>query len=171
MCESQLKNLFNMFNYLSSNLIKAFTRNNLDEHSLLFLSKRTKHLLSFTHKVLIRLVFKFFRSAGKIKDFVDEDIVDTNQMIEVITLQINQSLDDLISQKVDEKRQRDIDDIVENLTFLKDIINSLSNFFLSIVKVQSDIIDDDEFIRDYRKFKYDLTINKDKINKKINNMQ
>ena len=60
MIEKEIKMIFEEFNYMADNLIKSFNRTNLDEDSLVFLSKRTKYLLSFTHLILLKVVSSFY---------------------------------------------------------------------------------------------------------------
>ena len=105
MMDKEIKVIFEEFDYRINNLIKSFTRNNMDEDSLIFLSKRTKHLLSFTHKILLKILFKFFGGLTLVKTTINEDIIDIDKMVAIIIEQINQSLDDMITQKVDKKRQ------------------------------------------------------------------
>ena len=168
MIEKEIKVIFEEFNYRINNLIKSFTRSNLDEDSLIFLSKRTKHLLSFTHRILLKILFKFFGGLNIVKYKVNEDIIDIDKMVEIIIEQINQSLDDLVSQKVDEKRREDIDVVVDYLILLKNIINKLSNLFISVLKFQSGVINEDEFRKRYRTFKYNVVDDKTDLENKLN---
>ncbi len=152
-----------IFNNLINSLLQGFTKHDLDEKSIIFLAKRTKHLLSFTQKTLIKLLFQFFKSVTYLNDKIIKDFFDINQMIDNIFKQINESLNNLLIQKFDENRQEDIDDIITNLTFLQKIINALSSLFLSVIKFQSDIIKEEEFKNDYQEFKETININKNKI--------
>lgn len=168
MIDNEIKVIFEEFNYRINNLIKSFTRKNLDEDSLIFLSKRTKHLLSFTHRILLKILFKFFGGLNFVKSTINEDIIDIDKMVEIIIEQINQSLDDMVSQKVDEKRKEDINIVVDYLILLKNIINKLSTLFLSVLKFQSDVISEDEFRKGYRTFKYDIAEDKTDLENKLN---
>lgn len=167
MMEKEIKIIFDEFNYMINNLIKSFTRTNLDEDSLVFLSKRTKHLLSFTHKILLKIIFKFFDELNFVKDKISEDMIDIDKMVEIIIEQISLSLDDMISQNVDEKRKEDIDSVVDYLMILKNIIDKLSKFVLSVLKFQADVESEDEFRKDYRTFKYDIGEDKIDLEKKL----
>jgi hypothetical protein len=89
-------------------------------------------------------------------------------MVEIIIEQINLNLDDMINQNVDEKRKEDIDVIVDYLTILKNIINKLSSLFISGLKFQADVIDEDTFRKEYRKFKYDIQEDKLDLENKLN---
>lgn len=168
MMEKEIKVIFEEFNYMVDNLIKSFERTNLDEDSLVFLSKRTKYLLSFTHVILLNILFKFFDGLNLVKFKINEDIVDIDKIIEIIVEQVNLSLDDLISHNVDEKRKEEIDVIVDYLMILKSIINKLSNLFISVLKFQADTISEDEFRKVYRTFKYDIVEDKIDLENKLN---
>ena len=168
MIEKEIKTIFEEFNYMADNLIKSFTRTNLDEDSLVFLSKRTKYLLSFTHLILLKVLFKFFEGLNLVKFKINEDMLDIDKIMEIIIEQVNISLDDMISQKVDEKRKEDIDFIVDYLMILKSIINKLSVLFISVLKFQSDIISEVEFRKAYRTFKYDIIEDKTDLENKLN---
>lgn len=168
MMEKEIKVIFEEFNYMVDNLIKSFKRTNLDEDSLVFLSKRTKYLLSFTHVILLNILFKFFDGLNLVKFKINEDIVDIDKIIEIIVEQVNLSLDDLISHNVDEKRKEEIDVIVDYLMILKSIINKLSNLFISVLKFQADTISEDEFRKVYRTFKYDIVEDKIDLENKLN---
>ncbi|RAP49099.1 MAG: hypothetical protein BZ133_08515 [Methanosphaera sp. SHI613] len=168
MINNELKVIFEEFNYRANNLINSFTRNNMDEQSLIFLSKRTKHLLSFTHRILLKMLFKSFDGLSFLKDKINEDFIDIDKMVEIIIEQINLNLDDMINQNVDEKRKEDIDVIVDYLTILKNIINKLSSLFISGLKFQADVIDEDTFRKEYRKFKYDIQEDKLDLENKLN---
>jgi hypothetical protein len=74
----------------------------------------------------------------------------------------------MINQNVDEKRKEDIDVIVDYLTILKNIINKLSSLFISGLKFQADVIDEDTFRKEYRKFKYDIQEDKLDLENKLN---
>lgn len=163
MLEREIKNSFKIFNDLINNIITEFTKYNLDENTLILLVKMTNHLMTFTQKVLIKLLFKFFQSINVIGKSLDIDLADIDEMIDVLFDELSKSLNNLLNSEHDINKQEYIQEIVENLKFLKDIINSLSNLFLSIIKFQTDLITEEQFREDYRKFKGDLAKYKGRI--------
>lgn len=165
MLENEIKNSFKIFDELITNLINSFMKYNLDETTIIVLAKMTKHLMSFTQKILIKLLFKFFNSLGFLDNKFTEDLIDVDAMINMISEQISESLK--IIQKDDDelKQKKNMEDIVKYLTFLKDVINTLSNLFLSVLKFQTEIISEDEFREEYRKFRSDIDDYKKKLDK------
>lgn len=157
MIENDIKNSIKIFNKLINDLISAFTKYNLDEQALVILAKRTKYLMSFTHKTLLKLMFKFFKTINVIEKEIIVDYIDVDEMIDSLFEQISISLNNLLNKENDKSKQDDIEDLVEYLKFLKDIINTLSNLFLSVLKFEADITEEDDLREDYRTFKKDIT--------------
>lgn len=161
MLEKEVKNSFTIFNDLINNLISSFTKYNLDEDSIILLAKMTKHLMTFTQKILLQLLFKFFKKVSFLRNMISEDIIDIDAMVDAIFEEINIKLNEILAEKQYENKQHNIDEIIEYLTFLKDLINTLSNLFISVLKFDAEVIEEDEFREEYRKFKKDIS--KDKV--------
>lgn len=148
-----LKDQLSVFNNLIDYLIKGFTKYNLDEFALIFLAKRTKGLMTFTHIAILNTLFKILKTFGGVKNIFDKYIFDTNEIIDNIFKQIENSLNNILSQKAGIDNQEDIDNIVSNLKFVKKIILNLAQIAVSVLKYQSNVINEDEFKEEYRKFK------------------
>lgn len=164
MLEKEIKNSFRIFNKLTNNLINALTKYDLDEHSLIFITKRTKNLMSFTQKILLKITYQFLKTTHTLGSKITDDMIDINKIIDIIFDQITRSLINIETRKVDENKQQDIDDIVNNLLFLKNIVDSLSEMILYVIKFHADIINEEEFREDYRRFKKYLNNEKKIIN-------
>ena len=70
--------------------------------------------------------------------------------------QINQDFNKAKKRNFSKKQQRDIDDMLLSLKFLRSLTDTLKNIILSILKYQSDIINEKEFREKYQDFKKDL---------------
>ena len=141
------------FNGTIDYLINAFTKYNLDEHALLFLAKRTKRFMTFTHVIVLHILFRVLKTFSGAKNIFDKYILDTNQMVDDAFKQIEDSLNNILSNKMGISNQDDIDNIISNLKFIKKIITNLTEMALSVLKYQSNVINEDEFREEYRKFK------------------
>lgn len=152
------------FNRTIDGLIKAFSRNNLDETSILFLAKRTRNLMSFTHMFWLHIIFRIFDKVGDMKYKFDEEVIDTNKIVDIIFEEINRSLENLISRKVDKDKQDDIDNIINNLFIFKDLFSYIGDILISILKFQSHNMSEDQFRLKYKDFKRDLSDIKNRLN-------
>ena len=139
MKSSLFKEQLEKFNGFIDYLINGFTKYNLDEHTLIFLAKRTKKFMSFTHIVILHFIFKILGTFSSAKNIFDKYILDTNEIIDNIFKQMEISLNNILTQKVGMDNQDDVDNIVLNLKFLRKIITNTIN--------------EQEFKEEYRKFK------------------
>lgn len=153
MKNSLFKEQLEKFNGFIDYLINGFTKYNLDEHTLIFLAKRTKKFMSFTHIVILHFIFKILGTFSVAKNIFDKYILDTNEIIENIFKQMEISLNNILTQKVGMDNQDDVDNIVLNLKFLRKIITNLGEMAISVLKYQSNTITEQEFKEEYRKFK------------------
>lgn len=141
------------FDNLIDFLIKGFTKYNLDEHTIIFLAKRTKIFMTFTNRVILNILFKILKRFTGAKNLFDKYIIDTNLIVENIFRQIEISLNNILTNKVGINDQEEVDNIISNLNFLKNIIMNLGEMALSVLKYQSNAINEKEFKEEYRKFK------------------
>jgi len=148
-----LNEQINKFNSLIDYLINGFTKYNLDEYALLFLAKRTKRFMTFTHVIILHILFRILKTFGGAKNIFDKYILDTNVLVDDAFKQIEDSLNNILSNKMGVNNQDDIDNIISNLKFIKEIITNLAGIALSVLKFQSNIINEKEFREEYRKFK------------------
>jgi hypothetical protein len=153
MTKMLIKDQLGKFNDLIDSLIKGFTKYNLDEHTLIFLAKKTKRFMSFTHMAILNILFRILGTFIGAKDLFDKYIMDTNEIMDNIFKQMENSLNDILTQKVGINDQEEIDGIVLNLKFMKKIITNLGEMAISVLKFQSNTINEDEFREEYRKFK------------------
>ena len=166
MKDNHLTYFVNRTNNLINYLIKGFTKNNLDEHSLIFLAKNTKRFMTTTQKAYLFVIFKLLDKLTFLNDKLFKDFIDVEAMISNIFETINTTLNDLLSQKIDKKRQEDIDIIVDNLLFVQKILLDIGDMAISILKFQTNIIDEKEFRNRYKNFKISLENEKNVFEKK-----
>lgn len=152
------------FNSFIDYLINEFTKYNLDEHALLFLAKRTRRFMTFTHVIILHVLFKILGTFGSAKHLFDKYILDTNELVDDAFKQIEDSLNNILSNKMGMNNQDDIDNILSNLKFIKEIITNLAEIALAVLKYQSNVINEKQFREEYRKFK-------EKFEKDKNNFQ
>lgn len=152
------------FNSFIDYLINEFTKYNLDEHALLFLAKRTRRFMTFTHVIILHVLFKILGTFNSAKHLFDKYILDTNELVDDAFKQIEDSLNNILSNKMGMNNQDDIDNILSNLKFIKEIITNLAEIALAVLKYQSNVINEKQFREEYRKFK-------EKFEKDKNNFQ
>lgn len=148
------------FNNLIDFLIKGFTKNNLDEHTIVFLANITKRFMTFTHIAVLKIVFKILKRFTGAKNLFDKYILDTNIIVDNVFKQIEMSLNNILTNKVGIDNQEEVDNIILNLNFIKKIITNLGDIAISVLKYQSNTIDEEEFKKEYRKFKYKFETDK-----------
>ena len=158
------KSLIIHFNYISKTinfLIHEFQKNNLDEDSLVILSKYVGRFLGFFHKIFLRELFKFSDYVGDMKFNLNDDMTSVNELIEGLLNNIDFLIKDVVAQKLSYKKQSDVDAIIVSLTLLSNLLDNLKNLVLSVLRYQSGNIDESTFRDDYREFK--LALEKDKM--------
>ncbi|RAP44556.1 MAG: hypothetical protein BZ135_07915 [Methanosphaera sp. rholeuAM6] len=165
---NNIKAIFIKFNKYADFLIKAFTKNNLDEHSIILLAKLTKRFMSFTHKTILQIIFKILEKSSDVKYNFDENVLDTNIMIDNIFEAINNSLNNLLKNNLSKNQEGEVKDIVTDLEFVKKLVGNLIEMALSVLKFESDIIREDEFKDNYKKFKTNMENNKNEFEKIVN---
>lgn len=151
-----MKNLSNeigRFNSFIDYLIKGFTKYNLDEHALIYLVKRTRKFMTFTHIIILNILFRVLETFGGAKNIFDTYIIDTNELVDDAFKEMEVSLNNILTKKMGVSKQEDIDNIVLNLNFIRSLITNLAEIALSVLKFQSNAINEDEFREEYRKFK------------------
>ena len=141
------------FNSLVDFLIKGFTKYDLDEHTIVFLAKLTKKFMKFTHLTVLNILFKILTRFAGAKNLFDKYILDTNLIVDNVFRQIEISLNNILTNKVGIDNQEEVDNIISNLNFIKKIITNLAEMAISVLKYQSNTIDEDEFKKEYRQFK------------------
>jgi hypothetical protein len=102
---------------------------------------------------ILNILFRILGTFIGAKDLFDKYIMDTNEIMDNIFKQMENSLNDILTQKVGINDQEEIDGIVLNLKFMKKIITNLGEMAISVLKFQSNTINEDEFREEYRKFK------------------
>lgn len=73
---------------------------------------------------------------------------------------MNDSLNEILDEKADSNQKENIDKIISSLKFLKKLMEDISAIVISILKFESENIDEEEFRKKYRNFK--LNIDDDK---------
>ena len=158
------KTLMIHFNYINKTinfLIHEFQKNNLDEESIVILSKYVGRFLGFFQKIFLRELFKFFDFVGNMKFNLNDDMTSVNELIEGLLSYIDFLIKDLVAQNLSFKKQSDVDAIIASLTLLASILDNLKNLVLSVLRYQSGNIKENTFRDDYREFK--LSLEKDKM--------
>lgn len=160
MLSARLTRLLKRFNYLSDKLINDFQRYDLDEDSFVFLAGKTRNFMSFTHKILLKVLFIFLNKFSSVKYKFNEEIIDIDKMFSIIFESMNDSLNEILDEKADRNQKENIDKIISSLKFLKKLMEDISAIVISILKFESENIDEEEFRKKYRNFK--LNIDDDK---------
>ena len=155
MIEKEIKNILKIFNDKIDYIINAFTKYNLDEHAVIFLVKKTTIFLSFTQRIVIKILLKILNSGSHIV-YKKINLTDIDEMTNVLFEKLSISLTELLNPKSTEKQLEHMDDIINNLTILKNIITTLGIFALSVIEFQADLIKEKEFWEKYRDFRADI---------------
>lgn len=155
------------FNRLVDKLIGYFSINNLDEDAIVILAKITRHFMTFTHVLVLNILFKVLDKFSNAKYNFDTYILDTNKMTDEIYKKMEDSLNNLLSNKSDKNKENDKTEIIKDLNFLKTLINHLASMILSILKFEAKNIDDDDLKEDYQQFKVNMEKDKDEFESTI----
>lgn len=156
MLSARLTRLLKRFNYLIDKLINDFQRYDMDEASIVFLAGKTRNFMSFTHKIVLKVLFVFLNKFSSAKYKFNEEIIDIDKMFSIIFESMNNSLNEILDEKGDENKKENIEKIVSSLTLLKKLMADIADIVLSILKFQSDNIDENEFKNKYREFKLNI---------------
>lgn len=148
-----INNELGKFNSFIDYLIKGFTKYNLDEHVLLFLAKRTKKFMTFTHVIILNILFRVLETFSGAKNIFDKYILDTNVLVDDAFKQIEDSLHNILTNKMGVSNKEDVDNIVSNLNFVRTLVTHLAEIAINVLKFQSNMINEKEFRDEYRKFK------------------
>ncbi len=164
--------LLTRFNNLVDSLIKDFKDYKLDEETVIFLAKKTRNFISFTEAALLDVIFKVLENMGDVKYVFDDEIKIVQSIIEKIFAKINESLDTILEHDHDETEehvhehdhehehhidienvQKDIDKIIDYLTFLKKVLDDVGKIVISLLKYKNKDISEDDFDKEYNIFK------------------
>lgn len=166
--------LITRFTNLIDSLIKDFKDYKLDEETVIMLAKKTRNFISFTQLALLNVIFKILEKLGEYNFVTDDQTKDIKNMVESIFDKMNQSLDKILEHDHEEEEhvhdhdhehhhhvdiegiQKDIDKIVEYLTFLKKLLVDVGQMAISLLKFQGKEINEDEFKKEYNQFKENM---------------
>lgn len=179
--------LLNRFNDLVDSLINDFKEYNLDEDTLVMISKKTRNFITFTELALINVNFTILETINDIKYNFNDEINQSKEMVENIFKQMNESLDKILEHEDEEEEHNhghdhghehhhhvDIDDvqddiniITECLIFLKKLLGEIGNMVISVVRYQTDEISEEQFNTLYNEFKENISKYKDEFEQKL----
>ena len=147
---------FNNYTKIIDSLIYEIENRGIDEDAFVLLTELSNFYMKFSHRIVLKILFAILNQAETSIKEIYNDIPDLEYMRKELIKQINQDFNKAKKRNFSKKQQRDIDDILLSLKFLRSLTDTLKNIILSILKYQSDIINEKEFRAKYQDFKKDL---------------
>ena len=169
--------LIGRFNDLIDSLIKDFKEYKFSEKTLIYLANKTKSSINFTEVALMNVFIKVLENMGDARYVFDDEIKIITKMVDKIFEKINESLDVILEEDHEEGEehvhehghdhdhehnidiesvQKDIDKILECLTFLKKILGDVGKIVISLLKYRNKEITEEEFNKEYTTFKENI---------------
>ena len=165
--------LITRLNDFLDSLIKDFKEYKLDEETIIFLSEKTRNFINFTELSLFNVVLKVLGSMDDAKYVFDEEVKIINKIVVKIFDKLNEALGNILVEEEGEEHvhdhdhdhehkhyhidienvQKDIDKIIEYLTFLKNVLSDLGKFIISLLRYQNKEITEEDFNKEYTLFK------------------
>lgn len=167
-----INTLIDRFNNFIDSLIDDYKEYNLDEETIIFLANKTRNFIGFSEITFMNVIFAALEKVNSVKFQFDDEIKKSKNMITKIFENMNESLNVILKDEDEEEHdcchghehehhhhvnvdeiQDDVNIIIDNLVFLKKLMNDVCMMVLSSLMHENKNMNEEEFKKNYDNFK------------------